>query len=193
MRKIFIDCGSNVGKVLERAIRRRSEFEFFAFEPNADLIPTISTRIEKHPDTKVEVYNKAVWTHNNGLSFFVGHPETSSVMPDKRVPLIYGRQLDYANPRHVESMDFSQWILNNFDLSDHIVVKMDIEGAEYPVLEKMIEDGSIYYINKLYVEWHWYKIGGVSQARHKELMARLEWITRLKRHYAWNALNYFAA
>jgi hydrogenase maturation factor HypE len=31
---------------------------------------------------------------------------------------------------------------------------MDIEGSEYKVLPKMIEDGSIKYINTLIIEWH---------------------------------------
>ena len=31
---------------------------------------------------------------------------------------------------------------------------MDIEGSEYKVLPKMIDDGSIEYINTLIIEWH---------------------------------------
>ena len=38
------------------------------------------------------------------------------------------------------------------------ILQMDIEGAEYNVLEKMIEDGSIDYINTLFVEWHDYQM-----------------------------------
>ena len=31
---------------------------------------------------------------------------------------------------------------------------MDVEGAEYKVLEKMIDKGTINYVDKLYVEFH---------------------------------------
>jgi hypothetical protein len=31
---------------------------------------------------------------------------------------------------------------------------MDIEGAEYDTLEKIITDGRLKFINKLYIEWH---------------------------------------
>jgi FkbM family methyltransferase len=58
----------------------------------------------------------------------------------------------------VESIDISKWILNNFCKSDYIVMKMDIEGSEYEVLPKMIEDGSIEYIDVLYIEWHDWQI-----------------------------------
>ena len=44
--------------------------------------------------------------------------------------------------------------MDNFSKDDYIVIKMDIEGAEYKVLPKMIEDGSIEYINSAYIEWH---------------------------------------
>jgi len=54
----------------------------------------------------------------------------------------------------VESLDLSQWILDNFDVDDFIVLKMDIEGAEYEVLPKMVKDGSIAYINHAFIEWH---------------------------------------
>ena len=44
--------------------------------------------------------------------------------------------------------------MDNFSKDDFIVCKMDIEGAENDVLEKMISDGSIEYINILYLEPH---------------------------------------
>ena len=58
----------------------------------------------------------------------------------------------------VESIDISNWVKTNLSEQDLIVMKLDIEGAEYNVLEKMIEDGSIDYINTLFVEWHDYQM-----------------------------------
>tara|TARA_B100001113_G_C21104862_1_gene620408 strand:- start:949 stop:1650 length:702 start_codon:yes stop_codon:yes gene_type:complete len=54
----------------------------------------------------------------------------------------------------VESINLSQWIIDNFSKDDYIVLKMDIEGSEYEILPKMIEDGSINYINAAFIEWH---------------------------------------
>ena len=54
----------------------------------------------------------------------------------------------------VESLDLSQWIKDNFNEGDLIAMKMDIEGAEYTVLPKMIKDGTIKYINYAFIEWH---------------------------------------
>ena len=54
----------------------------------------------------------------------------------------------------VESIDLSKWIMNNFSKEDFIVLKMDIEGAEYKIIPKMFEDGSVNFINYAFIEWH---------------------------------------
>jgi len=54
----------------------------------------------------------------------------------------------------VESIDLSKWIIDNFKKDDFIVLKMDIEGAEYKIVPKMFEDGSVNYINYAFIEWH---------------------------------------
>ena len=69
----------------------------------------------------------------------------------------------------VESIDISQWILDTFSKDDRIVMKMDIEGSEYEVLPKMIEDGSINYVNQLYIEWHDYIL-----PEYKEMTPQLQ-------------------
>lgn len=54
----------------------------------------------------------------------------------------------------VESIDLSKWIIENFKKTDLIILKLDIEGSEYPVLKKMFENKSIEYVNYAFVEWH---------------------------------------
>jgi hypothetical protein len=57
----------------------------------------------------------------------------------------------------VACFDFSRWLSDlrtSHPRPDVIVVKMDIEGAEVPVLQKMIEDGTDALIDELLVEWH---------------------------------------
>eukprot|EP01103_Thecamoeba_quadrilineata_P018348 TRINITY_DN693_c0_g1_i2.p1 TRINITY_DN693_c0_g1~~TRINITY_DN693_c0_g1_i2.p1 ORF type:complete len:120 (+),score=21.40 TRINITY_DN693_c0_g1_i2:585-944(+) len=54
----------------------------------------------------------------------------------------------------VPSIDISSWIQENLNPDDYIVVKMDIECAEYRVLVHLFETGIIGYIDKIYVEFH---------------------------------------
>lgn len=61
---------------------------------------------------------------------------------------------EWNEPVLVDCIDFSKWITENFSKQDLIIVKMDIEGSEYKILPKMIEENTISYINTLCVEWH---------------------------------------
>jgi len=69
-------------------------------------------------------------------------------------PPKHGIKLCFPETGEVEAIDFSKWVIENFTEEDFIVLKMDIEGSEYKVLPKMIEDGSIKFINNLIIEWH---------------------------------------
>ena len=80
----------------------------------------------------------------------------------------------------MDAVDFSQWIINNFNKNDYIICKMNIEGAEYDILEKMIEDGSIQYVNKCYIAFHHKKVKGISEDRHNKLKKQMESVTELK-------------
>ena len=39
-----------------------------------------------------------------------------------------------------------------------MILKLDVEGAEYDILEKMIRDRSIERLAHLFIEWHWNKV-----------------------------------
>jgi FkbM family methyltransferase len=53
----------------------------------------------------------------------------------------------------VDCIDISD-IINKYSDEDYIVVKIDVEGAEYEIVRKMIRDGTIDKVNELFVEWH---------------------------------------
>ena len=44
--------------------------------------------------------------------------------------------------------------IETFSKKDNIVLKLDIEGAEYDILEDFIQHNTLDYINHLYVEFH---------------------------------------
>jgi hypothetical protein len=52
-------------------------------------------------------------------------------------------------------------------------MKLDVEGAEYPVLEKMVADGSIELIDELLVEFHWHMNESITKDRHDRLVNEL--------------------
>lgn len=172
MRKVFVDCGTNLGVVLNRFINELPDHDFYAFEPNKELMPSIHQQVERADRSpRVEISPSAVWTHDGTIDLFLGHHESSTVMPGKRVPPMYDQQIDYSSPVSVQATDFSAWLRRTVAPDDHVVVKMDIEGAEYPVLTKLVADGTINLISVLYIEWHYDRFPAMSRADHDQLVA----------------------
>ena len=56
-------------------------------------------------------------------------------------------------PASVPCFDFSAWLKSEFP-DGGVVVKMDVEGAEYELLERMCDDGTDKLVSELLVEWH---------------------------------------
>ena len=197
MRKIFIDCGTNMGMGfadLAPKLGVDNSWEVFGFEPNVYAFDAYVNNIKSGRYTVLEnkninLQNVAVWNEDTTIDFCheactkdYGQEEIDRINKshadgktldfiDYDLPATGGscvkemhdqleRPEDHAKKLHfpetgkVKAIDFSKWVLENFTEEDFIILKMDIEGSEYKVLPKMIEDGSIKFINKLIIEWH---------------------------------------
>jgi FkbM family methyltransferase len=149
MKKVFVDCGFYGGKAWELFKKNRkdaSEFIAYGFDPMLK-----ERNISKWKERGVELSDKAVWICDGEIEFFSSkrrQGRANSLFHNLRCK--EGKEKTHT----VYCIDFSKWILDNFDKEDYIVLKMDIEGAEYEVLDKMIKDGSIDYIDKAYIEFH---------------------------------------
>ncbi|WP_411574217.1 FkbM family methyltransferase [Streptomyces fradiae] len=172
MRKIFVDCGANLGTVLRGFMRELPDHDFYAFEPNASLLPSIHANVDQARHAGLaEVSSSAVWTADGTVDLFLGHHESSTVMPGKQVPPVYDQQIDYSMPIPVPAVDFSAWLRRTVTPADHVVVKMDIEGAEYPVLAKLLAEGTVDLISVLYIEWHHDRFPAMNPAEHDRIVA----------------------
>ncbi len=165
-RYIFIDGGAHLGETIKAfkksALYSEHQWKIFSFECN----PFLVQRIPKGED--VVVIDKAMWIHNKGLKFHFG----KSSLGGNVVKNQYSAEKEKSI--HVESVNFGQWLRKNFKRRDIIYVKLDIEGAEYTILDKMLQDGSIQYIDKLYVEFHSFIMEDVSKEKDKELIDQIE-------------------
>lgn len=167
--KVFIDTGAHRGVVSQKFHKKHPNYKIYAFEPN----PFADTKLP----LGATLIKKAVWVENLTKDFYL-YEDTASegctLMYNKVAPTI-----NRTNPIQVECIDFSRWILDTFSKEDKIVLKMDIEGAEYEVLNKMIDDKSIEYINKLYPEFHANKLN-MDKRVHVKLIKKLAFTNTLK-------------
>ena len=54
----------------------------------------------------------------------------------------------------VKTIDFSEFVRMFSAPEDFVVVKLDVEGSEFEILDKMIDDGTIGLVNEFYIEFH---------------------------------------
>ena len=173
MKRIFIDCGTNLCQGLNSISQINNidkTWSVYSFEAN----PHTFSKIDKTKFEHVTFLNKAVWTENckRNLNIevvpgklddyhnqFLINKEESNLMVGGGTNIMddnfqYPNLNNYIkNSEIVDCIDLSEFI-KTFNKDDYIILKLDVEGAEYPILEKMIENNTISYIDELYIEWH---------------------------------------
>lgn len=161
--KVFIDAGYYIGKALEYyAPFLDDSWTIYAFEPNEEL--GVEGSLAKLP-FKVNWIKQAVWVKDEELDFRLPEREDAahldSVMPSESPKV------------RVKAIDFSRFIK---ELPDDavIVCSMDIEGAEYPVLRKMLSDGTAKRLTLLDIEFHHRLLNGEDEASSSSLRQELE-------------------
>lgn len=174
MRKIFIDGGAHAGgsvQLFREEWQDANDFEIFSFEPNKQFEQELLS-------LNINYYDKIIWINNTSVDFYQFHQintsQASSIIKGKCGP--YTKKFQRRNGEIIqkEAIDFDEFIKNNFNINDLIILKLDIEGAEYDVLEHMIAMGSVHYINDLYIDWHYTKTSGeISLNRHNMLVEDL--------------------
>ncbi len=174
MRKVFVDCGVREGDAIaaflgdtevgggeyyNRLLPRNDahEFSFIGFEsPDFKFKEDTRKRFERLP---FELKEQLVWTFDGVVEF-----DTDGESYDCRL-LEVSRTEDVEPWRHpnplsqvkmLPCIDLAAFIRNNFEQEDYIILKLDIEGAEYDVLEQLIQTNTIGWLNELYAEYHWW-------------------------------------
>lgn len=148
---VFIDGGGNHQNTVIQYLKDFPKFNrIYVFEPNPIFHSTYDNFI---------LIKKAIWTSNCNLPFYLSQDEGligSSLIKNKLSRIDSQLIPSYwrDKPIEVECINFSEWLKNNIKSYYKVILKLDIEGAEYDVLTKLLKDGTIKYINKLYVEFH---------------------------------------
>jgi FkbM family methyltransferase len=164
----FIDCGTHFGQGIEQISSQfnfDSEWRIFTFEANPvthRIFMDKHYRFLKEKFPYLESIHAAVSTIDGEVDMHLeippGEGETgqgSSIISNARWQP-WGGTLNFKDePVKVCSIDFGKWIQNlNLNPEDRMLVKLDIEGAEYDVLESMMNDGSISVVNEILIEFH---------------------------------------
>jgi len=154
MKKIFIDGGARIGETIETLLDPREELkgcDVYFFECNDNHYDTLINIKETNKNYNFIVRTEALWDKEDTMNFYMSVDQWGdlgcTLDPTKR------EKLDLDNPKQVKTIRFSDF-LNQFSDDDYIIVKLDIEGAEYNVVSDLLSSGAINKINEIYIEWH---------------------------------------
>ena len=196
MKYFFIDCGSNLGQGLTKfhkkyGLLEHPEWKIYCFEPN----PDINLASETLP-SNVEFLQQAVWTENTTLKFrrskrvydykkkldnfgadsqpgeltSVGcHIDLDDIIEELAVP-------EVTDIVEIPAIDFCEFLQNipGATPDSSVIVKMDIECAEFEVLRAMLRRGAFKNITTLFVETHERFVDGESKETVAALLSEIE-------------------
>jgi len=171
--KICIDLGANLGQHTRTMASHAAKV--YAFEPDPWTAMELRARLADVPN--VEVVEAAAGTEDGTLPLYrtssfdanpVEQSQSSSLMAEKR-------NIDTNNSIDVAVIDFPAF-LEGLD-ADIAVIKMDIEGAEVPLLEALFDHPVKDRIGHLFVETHESRIPALF-ARTNALRERAAKMTR---------------
>ncbi len=133
---VIYDCGSNVGVSVLYYKTMFPKAKVKAFEPDPMVVQCLKKNLSANKIADVELFEKAVWINNDGVSFGSEGADGGSVFFE-------GNKVSLPSVRLKELLEKESKI----DL-----LKMDIEGAELQVLLDCMNELSK--IKYLFVEYH---------------------------------------
>lgn len=172
MQKIYIDLGSNEGETIANFCAEHPDFHVYGFEPTPELYNKLVERFKPNP--KICILNYAAFTEHGQATFYPGidSSQSSTLMTGKK-PMRTWR-VDYNNGFPVQSIDFVEWLKKNTSPTDEVLIKMDIEGSEYDIIEALLRDRQLLErIKEMRVEWHWDRYPAISKERHERVRSEL--------------------
>jgi len=150
---IFFDLGANIGNITSKVNSISNNIVTYSFEPVIKNFNILQKKFKNKSNITLE--NKAVWVKQGIVNFSVGtkNTHTNSKITKIIEDLNYDKK-KYLNSYDVECVDICQYIKDRITGEEFVVIKMDIEGAEYEVLDHLIKNSGLDYVNILLIEFH---------------------------------------
>lgn len=164
---IVIDCGANLGVFTSKFANTGAMVH--AFEPDPHCFSILEKKFSGVRN--VSLHNQAVGVEPGSITLF--RAKDFETDPDKFSvsSSVYASKnsVDSSNSISVEQIDLIDFIKKLPSIS---LLKVDIEGAEVPLLEKLLDSGVIDKVQQTFVETHDRQIAELA-ARTDALRARI--------------------
>lgn len=131
----ILDCGAHIGLSVIYLSSICPSARIVAFEPDEKNFALLQKNMISHQLKTVVLKNEAVWTEDTELRFTSEGNMSSRIVSD-----------------NTGTITVKATRLKNY-LNKHIhFLKLDIEGAEYPVIKDIASD--LQNVNKMFIEYH---------------------------------------
>jgi FkbM family methyltransferase len=159
---VAIDCGANIGDITQQLAD--AGCEVYAFEPNEDAYAILSDRFASNQ--MVHLIKKGVSHENTTAKFYlhakyeedpIKYSQASSVLDSKK-------NIATDSYHEIELVRLSEFI-NQLEKPVRLL-KLDVEGVEFEILDDLIDTGVIHKIDHVFCETH--------EMRIPELWAKLK-------------------
>ncbi len=132
----IIDCGSNIGISVLFYKQLYPSASIIAFEPDSQNFLLLQKNVASNRLSGVVLHEAAVWIHNGAISFEGRESEASQISENETANKVRSVRLKDVLEEQ-EKIDF---------------LKIDIEGAEWPVLMDCRD--SLHHVAHLFLEYH---------------------------------------
>ncbi len=142
-RPLIVDCGANIGMAILFFKKIYPGARIIAFEPNPFAFQLLEKNILINKLNDVEIHNEALSGHKGAITFF---------MNEDKGTLIGSIFKERSGNGSVD--------VKAGKLSDAIagiypdLIKMDVEGAEYEIIEELERSGSLTLAGQYIIEYH---------------------------------------
>jgi FkbM family methyltransferase len=193
------NCGNSYKRLKNRKFLDSPDWEIWLWEANPQMIKWYLTDLAK-TDTRIRVVDNAAWVEEKVMQFFLtrGQEDVTEIQqfkahkckggshyqPSGASSLFSGKgdggshdaarrgsKYIAGKPVDVQAVDFNKWMQDlKLQVQDHVVLKIDIEGAEIPLLKHMLEAGNeICLVDHFFIEWHSWLLAEGSARKETEV------------------------
>lgn len=142
----ILDCGAHIGMSALFFKKNYPGARITAFEPDTENFKIASQNINSWQFKDLEILPKAIWIHNDQISFQQSHNMSSAIQAQNTHPGESG------NPPSNDIITVPCVRLRDLLNEPIDFLKLDIEGAEYEVLIDC--DESIRNVKNFFIEYH---------------------------------------
>lgn len=147
---VAIDCGANVGEITARLAVAGGTV--YAFEPNPRMFARLAQRFADQPNVKC--FQQAVLDEPGQMKLYLEREQADDPDHISLSSTLYASKVnisrdDYETVEVVDIAEVTRSIEGPIDL-----LKLDVEGAECRVLNRLIDTGEVKRIRHVIVEMH---------------------------------------